>query len=109
MTTLRDRGCRLALDEFGRGLSSLHYLKALPLDYLKIDGGFVKGMLEDARDYAMVAALNQLSHTLGIQTIAVYAGSQAIVDRLRALGVDYAQGDALGQAQPWAEIQPADG
>ncbi len=109
MTAMRDHGCQIALDKFGRELSSFPYLKTLPVDYLKIDSGFVKDMLEDPRDHAMVAALNQLGHALGIQTIAEHAGSQAMVERLRALGVDYAQGYALGWPRPWTELQPPAG
>ncbi|MDS4039673.1 MAG: EAL domain-containing protein [Candidatus Competibacter sp.] len=103
MATLKRRGSQLALDDFGSGLSSFHYLKTLPVDYLKIDGSFVKDMIENARDGALVAAINQMSHTLGIQTIAEYVHSQAIVERLREMGVDYAQGYFFGQPKPWGE------
>jgi len=105
MMAMKGRGCQIALDQFGRELSSFFYLKTLPVDYLKIDSGFVKNMLDDPRDHAMVVALNQLGHTLGIQTIAEHAGNQAIVERLRALGMDYAQGYALGRPRPWVEIR----
>ena len=101
MTALKRRGCEFALDDFGSGLSSFHYLKTLPVDYLKIDGSFVKDMIENAHDCALVAAINQMSHTLGIQTIAEYTHSPAIVECLRGLGVDYAQGYFFGQPAPW--------
>jgi EAL domain-containing protein (putative c-di-GMP-specific phosphodiesterase class I) len=101
MATLKRHGSQLALDDFGSGLSSFHYLKTLPIDYLKIDGSFVKDMIENANDCALVAAINQMSHTIGIQTIAEYAHSQAIIERLRELGVDYAQGYYFGQPAPW--------
>jgi EAL domain-containing protein (putative c-di-GMP-specific phosphodiesterase class I) len=101
MTAIKQHGSRLALDDFGSGLSSFKYLKTLPVDYLKIDGGFVRDMVEDSIDHAMVAAINQVGHLMGIQTIAEYAHSQAIVEQLRALGVDYAQGYAVGLPGPW--------
>jgi EAL domain-containing protein (putative c-di-GMP-specific phosphodiesterase class I) len=103
MAALKRHGSQLALDDFGSGLSSFHYLKTLTVDYLKIDGSFVKDMTENASDYALVAAINQMSHTLGIQTIAEYAHSRAIVERLRELGVDYAQGFFIGQPAPWSQ------
>ena len=103
MAALKRHGSQLALDDFGSGLSSFHYLKTLPVDYLKIDGSFVKDMLDNPSDCALVAAINQMSHTLGIQTIAEYAHSQAIVERLSQLGVDYAQGFSIGQPAPWDE------
>ncbi|MDG4552412.1 MAG: EAL domain-containing protein [Candidatus Contendobacter sp.] len=103
VTALKQRGSQLALDDFGSGLSSFHYLKTLPVDYLKIDGSFVKDMMTNASDHALVAAINQMSHTLGIQTIAEYAHNRAIVERLRELGVDYAQGYFFGQPMPWGE------
>ena len=94
---------QFALDDFGSGLSSFHYLKTLPVDYLKIDGSFVQDMTDNASDCALVAAINQMSHTLGIQTIAEYTHSLAIVERLRELGVDYAQGYFFGQPTPWGQ------
>jgi diguanylate cyclase (GGDEF)-like protein/PAS domain S-box-containing protein len=103
MATLQRHGSQLALDDFGSGLSSFHYLKTLPIDYLKIDGSFVKDMNDNPNDRALVAAINQMSHTLGIQTIAEYAHSQAVVERLREVGVDYAQGYFFGQPVPWGE------
>ncbi len=97
---LRTLGCRFALDDFGSGLSSFTYLKQLPVDYLKIDGAFVRDIAEDIIDHAMVAAINQIGHTMGIQTIAEWAESDAIVEQLRSLGVDYAQGYAMGPPTP---------
>ena len=103
MAALKRRGSQFALDDFGSGLSSFHYLKSLPVDYLKIDGSFVKDMIENTSDGALVAAINQMSHTLGIQTIAEYVHSRAIVERLRELGVDYAQGFFFGHPTPWGQ------
>ncbi len=103
MAALKGHGCQLALDDFGSGLSSFHYLKTLPVDYLKIDGSFVKDMCEDPRDAALVAAINQMSHAMGIQTVAEYVCSESIAERLCELGVDYAQGYFFGKPMPWGE------
>ncbi|MCB1826206.1 MAG: EAL domain-containing protein [Candidatus Competibacteraceae bacterium] len=102
ITALKRRGSQFALDDFGSGLSSFHYLKTLPVDYLKIDGSFVKDMIQNASDCALVAAINQMGHALGIQSIAEYAENQAIVERLRELGVDYAQGYFFGEPTLWS-------
>ena len=103
MAALKRRGSQLALDDFGSGLSSFHYLKTLPIDYLKIDGSFVKDMARNPKDRALVAAINQMSHALGIQTVAEYVEDQAIAECLHTLGVDYAQGFFFGRPSPWAE------
>ena len=98
--TLRARGCRFALDDFGSGLSSFGYLKSLPVEYLKIDGSFVRGIEEDAMDLAMVESINQIGHVAGIQTVAEYVENNAIRERLRRMGVDFAQGYAIARPQP---------
>jgi len=100
ITTLRKRGCKFALDDFGSGLSSFAYLKRLPVDYLKIDGRFVKDMLEDPVDHAMVESINQLGHVVGVQTIAEFVENAAILERLGRLGVDYAQGYGIHRPEP---------
>ncbi|MCP4410866.1 MAG: EAL domain-containing protein [Gammaproteobacteria bacterium] len=100
MAQVKEFGCRFALDDFGKGLSSFTYLRDLPVDYLKINGSFVQGMIEDPVDEAMVAAINQLGHVIGLKTIAEYAETPAIVEQLRKLGIDYAQGYAIGEPQP---------
>jgi diguanylate cyclase (GGDEF)-like protein/PAS domain S-box-containing protein len=97
---MKKLGCRFALDDFGTGVSSFAYLKNLPVDYIKIDGAFVGNIVNDRIDHAMVAAINQIGHEMGIETIAESAESNAIVDRLRSLGVDYAQGFVLGKPRP---------
>jgi EAL domain-containing protein (putative c-di-GMP-specific phosphodiesterase class I) len=96
-------GC-VALDDFGSGLSSFSYLKSLPATCLKIDGGFVRDMMENTVDQAMVSAINEVGHVMGMTTIAEYAHSPAIVERLREMGVDYAQGFALGIPKPLEEV-----
>ena len=98
--TLKGLGCRFALDDFGTGLSSFSYLKTLPVDYLKIDGGFVTGLVGDDIDQAMVEAVHHIGHMMGLQTIAEWVESPAILLKLRQIGVNYGQGYALGHPRP---------
>jgi diguanylate cyclase (GGDEF)-like protein/PAS domain S-box-containing protein len=100
MQELSALGCTFALDDFGTGLSSYGYLKELPVDYLKIDGSFVRGMTEDPVSYALVESINQIGHVLGLKTIAEWAEDKNILNQLRALNVDFAQGFGIGQAIP---------
>jgi len=101
MTALRGCGCRFALDDFGVGVSSFTYLKHLPVDYLKIDGSFVKDLLQDPVDYAMVEAINRIGHLMGKQTIAESVENDATLDALRRIGVDYAQGFGIAMPGPF--------
>ncbi len=100
ITSLKKLGCYFALDDFGAGLSSFSYLKGLPVDYLKIDGSFVRHMAEDPVDYAMVESINQIGHILGLKTIAEWAEDSATLNQLRALNVDFAQGYGVGEPEP---------
>jgi diguanylate cyclase (GGDEF)-like protein len=98
---LKSLGCRFSLDDFGAGMSSFAYLKHLPVDFLKIDGGFVKDMADDPIDRAMVEAINSVGHVMGKQTIAEFVDSEAVMAALRDIGVDYAQGYGVAKPRPF--------
>ena len=104
---LKELGCRFALDDFGTGLSSFGYLKHFPVDFLKIDGSFVKEILHDPIDREMVRSINEIGHLTGKQTIAEFAENVEIIEMLRSLGVDYAQG--FGIATPQRVMRAAAG
>jgi len=93
-------GCKVALDDFGTGLSSFSYLKTLAADYLKIDGGFVRDMLADPMDAAIVQAVNSIGHVAGLKTIAEFVENADIQARLAEIGVDYAQGYGIHRPEP---------
>ena len=95
--TLKNLGCSFALDDFGKGMSSLTYLKNLPVDYLKIDGSFIKEIHTEPVTKAMVQAIHYLAKALGVKTIAEFAENQKIVDVLKELHIDYAQGFHFGK------------
>ena len=99
---VRALGCRFSLDDFGAGMSSFAYLKHLPVDFLKIDGGFVKGMADDPIDRAMVEAINNVGHVMGKRTIAEFVDSSRVMMALREIGVDYAQGYGVAKPEPFA-------
>ena len=96
---LKELGCRFALDDFGTGLSSFGYLKHFPVDFLKIDGSFVREILHDPIDREMVRSINEIGHLTGKQTIAEFAENAEIIQMLTSLGVDYAQGYGIAQPQ----------
>jgi diguanylate cyclase (GGDEF)-like protein/PAS domain S-box-containing protein len=101
---LKAVGFKFALDDFGSGLSSFQYLKNLSVDYLKIDGSFVADMVNNNIDHAMVAAINEIGHVMGIKTIAEYVENDQIFKKLQALNVDYGQGYGIEQPQPLEEL-----
>ncbi|WP_429740720.1 ABC transporter substrate binding protein [Enterovibrio makurazakiensis] len=99
-TKLKRLGCTIALDDFGSGLSSFGYLKRLPVDIIKIDGQFVRDIAEDETDYAMVRAIHELATQMGKKTVAEFVENEAILTRLKTLGVDYAQGYHFSRPKP---------
>lgn len=108
MQTLRKLGCKFSLDDFGSGLSSFTYLKNLPVDYLKIDGQFIRNVAEDTVDESMVRAINEVGRAMGIATIAERVESKEVLDKLGDLGVEFAQGFFIARPtsvqtfEPWA-------
>jgi diguanylate cyclase (GGDEF)-like protein/PAS domain S-box-containing protein len=100
MREVKALGFSFALDDFGVGTSSLAYLKTLPVDYLKIDGSFVRNITRDPIDHAMVDTINRVGHIMGLQTIGEYAESGPVIDELRKLGVDFAQGYGVHRPEP---------
>ncbi len=101
---LRAVGCRFALDDFGSGLSSFAYLKNLPVDFLKIDGVFVKAIIDDPIDAMIVRSISEIGHSMCKATIAEFVESEAVMTMLREIGVDYAQGFGIGRPRPIEEM-----
>lgn len=89
---IKEMGCEFSLDDFGTGLSSYAYLKNLPVDYLKIDGVFIKDIVNNPADKAMVKSINEIGHFLGMKTVAEYVENDEIITVLKDIGVNYAQG-----------------
>jgi diguanylate cyclase (GGDEF)-like protein/PAS domain S-box-containing protein len=100
MSKLKHIGCRFSLDDFGSGLSSFAYLKTLPVDYLKIDGVFVRDIAINPINRAMVRAINEVGHVMGLRTVAEYVEDEQVLDIVRDIGLDYAQGYAIGHVSP---------
>ena len=108
-TALSSIGVKFALDNFGSGLSSVAYLRNLPVDYLKIDGGLVRDVATDPVDREMVNSIHQLARVMGIQTIAESVENDRVLKQLREIGVDYLQGFAIARPKRLAEVCPMDG
>jgi len=104
ISTMHGMGCTFALDDFGSGLSSFAYLKHLSVDYLKIDGSFVRNISHDDTDYAIVNSIQQIGNVMGIKTIAEFVESADIIQRLQTLGVDYMQGREIGEPLPLDDL-----
>jgi diguanylate cyclase (GGDEF)-like protein len=104
MRTLQNLGCQFALDDFGTGVSSLAYLKDLPVNYLKIDGSFVRDSVQNPRSDSMIKAIAQLAKVMCMETIAEYVETDNLRVKMTELGVDYGQGFAMGKSQPLEEL-----
>ncbi|EDY86199.1 PAS sensor diguanylate cyclase and phophodiesterase [gamma proteobacterium HTCC5015] len=102
--SLKDRGCKFSLDDFGSGLSSFAYLKNLPVDYIKIDGLFVRDIVKDPIDYSMVRSINEIAQVMGKKTVAEFVEDELILNALRNIGVDYAQGYYISRDQPISRL-----
>jgi EAL domain-containing protein (putative c-di-GMP-specific phosphodiesterase class I) len=107
MQELKGMGCRFALDDFGTGMSSFAYLKYLPVDVLKVAGTFITDMADDPMDYAIVDAINRISHIMGMQTVAESVADAATLQQVIDLGIDYAQGYYI--AEPEAMVHAPTG
>ena len=104
--TLKPKGCRFALDDFGKGFISFSYLKSLPVDILKIDGGFIRGILNSDIDKAVVASVVSIAKTLDIQTAAEFVENTGVTKLLKEMNIDYAQGFSIGKPRPLALMYP---
>lgn len=102
--TLRERGCLFALDDFGTGLSSFEYLKNLNVDFIKIDGIFVRDIIANKYDQAIVNAINEIGKTLGLLTVAEFVETQELIEQLEEIGVDFVQGYGVCRPQPINEM-----
>jgi diguanylate cyclase (GGDEF)-like protein/PAS domain S-box-containing protein len=105
ISEIRTAGCGVALDDFGNGVLSFAYLKALSVDFLKIGGHYVRGVVDDPVYGTIVTAVNQVSRLMGIATIAEEVDSEPVLDRLRKLGIGYAQGRAVAVPEPLADSE----
>lgn len=103
---LQQLGCRFALDDFGSGMSSFSYLKNLPVDYLKIDGEFIRNIVDNPVDTAIVEAMTRISHLMGMKAIAEFVENDDILERLKVIGLDYAQGYGIAKPHPLVQENP---
>jgi diguanylate cyclase (GGDEF)-like protein/PAS domain S-box-containing protein len=101
---LRNRGCLFALDDFGTGLSSFEYLKNLPVDFIKIDGQFIRNIVSDSVNYTMVKSINDIAKVMSKKTIAEFVDTEAALTTLREIGIDYAQGNIVARATPLSTL-----
>ncbi len=106
MQALKELGCMFSLDDFGSGLSSFTYLKNLPVDYLKIDGHFIRNVVDNSVDESMVKAISEVGHAMGIQTIAERVETKQVLDKLGALGIGFAQGYYIQRPASVRTFQP---
>ena len=108
MQELKKLGCQFSLDDFGSGLSSFTYLKNLPVDYLKIDGHFIRNVVTDNVNQSMVKAISEVGKAMGIETIAERVENREVLDKLAEIGVEFAQGfhiarpASVNEFEPWA-------
>jgi diguanylate cyclase (GGDEF)-like protein len=101
---IKEFNCKFSLDDFGTGYSSYAYLKSLDVDYLKIDGAFVKDIVNNDSDVAIVKSMNEIAHSLGLKTIAEYVENDEILNQLKEIGVDYAQGWGVHKPMPLNDL-----
>jgi diguanylate cyclase (GGDEF)-like protein/PAS domain S-box-containing protein len=106
MQTLKKLGCKFSLDDFGSGLSSFTYLKNLPVDYLKIDGQFIRNVVDDSVDESMVKAISSVGHAMGIETIAERVETKQVLEKLGALGIEFAQGYYIARPTSVRSFEP---
>jgi Amt family ammonium transporter len=106
MQTLKRLGCKFSLDDFGSGLSSFTYLKNLPVDYLKIDGQFIRNVADDTVDESMVRAIREVGHAMGIETIAERVETRQVLEKLGSLGVEFAQGYYIARPASVQSFEP---
>lgn len=101
---MKSIGCEVALDNFGRGLSSFDHLRKLPVSYVKIDGSMVRRMTQDRVDFAVVKAIHRIAHAMGMKTVAQFVESEKAQEKLTRIGVDYGQGYHIGEPTPLSEL-----
>ena len=106
MQSLKELGCLFSLDDFGSGLSSFTYLKNLPVDFLKIDGQFIRNVVDDAVDESMVKAIREVGHAMGIETIAERVETKQVLDKLGTLGIGFAQGYYIARPASVRSFEP---
>jgi diguanylate cyclase (GGDEF)-like protein/PAS domain S-box-containing protein len=106
MQELKKLGCKFSLDDFGSGLSSFTYLKNLPVDYLKIDGQFIRNVVDDTVDESMVRAISEVGHAMGIETIAERVETRQVLEKLSSLGVEFAQGYYIARPASIQSFEP---